>query len=61
VPLLPRSEIPPLSELAGAVRWLVERFAVDRVKVTGASRSFAAASPRSLRPSPRSPGSARSR
>ncbi len=35
VPLLPRGEIPPLSELAAAVRWLVERFAVDRVKVTG--------------------------
>ena len=35
VPLLPRNEIPRLSELAGAVRWLVEHFAVDRVKVTG--------------------------
>lgn len=35
VPLLPRDEIPRLSELAGAVTWLVERFSVDRVKVTG--------------------------
>jgi len=35
VPLLPRSEIPPLAELASAVAWLVERYGVDRVKVTG--------------------------
>ncbi len=35
VPLVPRGEIPRLAELAEAVRWLVERFAVDRVKVTG--------------------------
>ena len=35
VPLLPRAEIPRLPELAGAVRWLVERLGVDRVKVTG--------------------------
>jgi len=35
VPLLPRGEIPPLSELASAVEWLVARFGVDRVKVTG--------------------------
>ena len=35
VPLLPRSEIPPLSELASAVGWLVARYGVDRVKVTG--------------------------
>lgn len=33
--LLPRSEIPPLTEIAGAVAWLVPRFGVDRVKVTG--------------------------
>lgn len=33
--LLPRSEIPPLSEMAEAVAWLVARFGVDRVKVTG--------------------------
>lgn len=35
VPLVPRTEIPPLSELASAVRWLAGRFGVDRVKVTG--------------------------
>jgi cyclic pyranopterin phosphate synthase len=35
VPLLPRSEIPPLAELASAVAWLVARYGVDRVKVTG--------------------------
>jgi cyclic pyranopterin phosphate synthase len=35
VPLLPRGEIPPLSELASAVEWLVARYGVDRVKVTG--------------------------
>ena len=35
VPLVPRSEIPPLSELASAVAWLVARYGVDRVKVTG--------------------------
>ncbi|MBI5445547.1 MAG: radical SAM protein, partial [Deltaproteobacteria bacterium] len=34
-PLVPRSEIPPLSELAAAVAWLVARYGVDRVKVTG--------------------------
>lgn len=33
--LLPRSEIPPLTEIADAVAWLVPRFEVDRVKVTG--------------------------
>ena len=33
--LLPRSEIPPLTEIAEAVAWLVPRFGVDRVKVTG--------------------------
>jgi cyclic pyranopterin phosphate synthase len=33
--LLPRSEIPPLSEIASAVAWLVPRYGVDRVKVTG--------------------------
>ncbi len=35
VPLLPRGEIPPLSELASAVAWLASRYGVDRVKVTG--------------------------
>ncbi len=35
VPLVPRGEIPTLTELAAAVAWLVERFGVDRVKVTG--------------------------
>lgn len=35
VPLLPRSEIPPLAELASAVAWLVARYGVDRIKVTG--------------------------
>lgn len=35
VPLLPRGEIPALSELASAVAWLVEKYGVDRVKVTG--------------------------
>jgi len=35
VPLVPRSEIPPLSEMAAAVAWLVARYGVDRVKVTG--------------------------
>lgn len=35
VPLVPRSEIPPLSELAAAVAWLVARYGIDRVKVTG--------------------------
>jgi cyclic pyranopterin phosphate synthase len=35
IELLPRSEIPPLSELASAVAWLVPRYGVDRVKVTG--------------------------
>ena len=35
VPLVPRGEIPTLAELASAVRWLVGRFGVDRVKVTG--------------------------
>ena len=33
--LLPRSEIPPLTEIAEAVAWLVPCFGVDRVKVTG--------------------------
>ncbi len=35
VPLVPRGEIPPLDELASAVGWLVSRYGVDRVKVTG--------------------------
>ena len=35
IQLLPRSEIPPLSELASAVAWLASRYGVDRVKVTG--------------------------
>lgn len=35
IQLLPRSEIPPLTELASAVAWLVARYGVDRVKVTG--------------------------
>lgn len=35
VPLLPRGEIPSLTELAAAVGWLVARYGVDRVKVTG--------------------------
>ena len=35
VPLVPRGEIPTLTELAGAVEWLVARYEVDRVKVTG--------------------------
>ena len=35
VPLLPRGEIPSLTELASAVAWLVARYGVDRVKVTG--------------------------
>lgn len=35
VQLLPRGEIPALSELASAVAWLASRYGVDRVKVTG--------------------------
>jgi cyclic pyranopterin phosphate synthase len=35
VPLVPKGEIPTLTELAGAVAWLVARYGVDRVKVTG--------------------------
>jgi cyclic pyranopterin phosphate synthase len=35
VPLVARSEIPPFSEIAGAVAWLVAKYGVDRVKVTG--------------------------
>ncbi len=35
VALVPRGEIPTLTELAGAVAWLVARYGVDRVKVTG--------------------------
>ena len=35
VPLLPRGEIPSLSELASAVAWLASRYGVDRIKVTG--------------------------
>lgn len=35
VPLVPRGEIPTLAELASAVAWLVARYGVDRVKVTG--------------------------
>ena len=35
VRLLPRGEIPTLTELASAVAWLAPRFGVDRVKVTG--------------------------
>jgi GTP 3',8-cyclase len=35
IQLLPRSEIPPLTELASAVGWLAARYGVDRVKVTG--------------------------
>jgi cyclic pyranopterin phosphate synthase len=35
VPLVSRGEIPTLTELASAVAWLVARYGVDRVKVTG--------------------------
>jgi cyclic pyranopterin phosphate synthase len=35
VPLVPRGEIPTLTELAAAVAWLVPRHGIDRVKVTG--------------------------
>ena len=35
VALLPRGEIPTLTELASAVAWLVPRYRIDRVKVTG--------------------------
>ena len=35
VALVPRSEIPAFSEIASAVAWLVARYGVDRVKVTG--------------------------
>ena len=35
VQLLPRGEIPTLTELASAVEWLAPRYGVDRVKVTG--------------------------
>ncbi|HYN43208.1 MAG TPA: GTP 3',8-cyclase MoaA [Thermoanaerobaculia bacterium] len=35
VPLVPRGEIPSLTELASAVAWLVAKYGVDRVKVTG--------------------------
>lgn len=35
VALVPRGEIPTLTELATAVAWLVPRHGIDRVKVTG--------------------------
>jgi cyclic pyranopterin phosphate synthase len=35
VVLVPRSEIPSLSELASAVAWLVARYGIDRIKITG--------------------------
>lgn len=35
VPLVPRGEIPSLTEMASAVAWLVGNYGVDRVKVTG--------------------------